>query len=246
MKRFNWEIWLGLFLIVFSAVVYGFHWVIFRDTHHIFIYMVGDLGFAFVEVMLVTLVIHRLLNEKEKRNRLEKLNVVMGAFMSELGKPLLVRFSDSDPNLNELKKNLIVTGDWSVEHFLSVEKRLKEYNYEVDYEKVELEELRSLLLSKKDFLLRLLESPTLLEHESFTDLIQAVFHLTEELDCRMDLMKCPESDYRHLGGDIKRVYGLLLHRWLDYMRHLRYNYPHLFSLAIRTNPFDETASPVVN
>lgn len=245
MKRVNWEVWLGLLLIVFSAIVYGIHYVIFRDTHHIFIYMVGDIAFVFIEVLLVTLVIHRLLSEKEKRNRLEKLNVVMGAFMSELGKPLLVRFSDSDPHLNDLKNNLIVTGDWSLEQFLKVEKRLKEYNYEIDIRKVELAELRSLLMSKKDFLLRLLESPTLLEHESFTDLIQAVFHLSEELDCRTDLNICPESDFKHLAIDIKRVYELLVYRWLDYMRHLKYNYPHLFSLAMRTNPFDETASPII-
>lgn len=246
MKRLNWEVWLGIFLVVLSAVVYSLHWVIFRDPHHIFIYMIGDIAFVFIEVMLVTLVIHRLLNEKEKKSRLEKLNVVMGAFMSELGRPLLVRISDADPNLDEIKGSLIVTGDWPDDQFLKVDKRLKEYNYEIDYSKIKFDELRTLLLSKKEFLLRLLESPTLLEHESFTDLIQAVFHLTDELDCRVDLGKCYESDYNHLAGDIKRVYGLLVHRWLDYMRYLKDNYPYLFSLAMRTNPFDETASPFVS
>jgi hypothetical protein len=33
--------------------------------------------------------------------------------------------------------------------------------------------------------------------------------------------------------------------WLDYVRHLKDGYPYLFSLAMRTNPLDETASPVV-
>lgn len=246
MKRITWEVWLGLLLIIFSAIVYWLHYAIFRDSHHIFIYMVGDIAFVFIEVLMVTLVIHRLLSEKEKRNRLEKLNVVMGAFMSELGKPLLVRFSDSDPNLSDLKNNLIVTGNWTLDQFLKVEKRLKEYNYEIDIRIIDLPDLRTLLMDKKEFLLRLLENPNLMEHESFTDLIQAVFHLTEELDCRTDLNMCPESDFKHLAVDIKRVYGLLVYRWLDYMRHLKYNYPHLFSLAMRTNPFDETASPVVS
>jgi hypothetical protein len=36
-----------------------------------------------------------------------------------------------------------------------------------------------------------------------------------------------------------------VHQWLDYLRYLKTNYPYLFSLAIRTNPFDEKASPVV-
>jgi hypothetical protein len=33
--------------------------------------------------------------------------------------------------------------------------------------------------------------------------------------------------------------------WLDYMRHLKADYPYLFSLAIRTNPFRLDASPVI-
>lgn len=50
---------------------------------------------------------------------------------------------------------------------------------------------------------------------------------------------------RHLAGDVDRVYGLLARFWLEYMRYLKGNYPYLFSLAVRTNPFDECASPVV-
>jgi hypothetical protein len=29
--------------------------------------------------------------------------------------------------------------------------------------------------------------------------------------------------------------------WLDYMRYLKKDYPYLFSLALRLNPFDEDA-----
>ena len=55
----------------------------------------------------------------------------------------------------------------------------------------------------------------------------------------------PDTDYKHLSGDIKRAYTLLIHEWLDYMKHLKDNYPYLFSLAMRTNPFDRDASPIV-
>jgi hypothetical protein len=33
--------------------------------------------------------------------------------------------------------------------------------------------------------------------------------------------------------------------WLSYMHHLRKTYPYLFSLSMRTNPFNPDASPVV-
>jgi hypothetical protein len=92
---------------------------------------------------------------------------------------------------------------------------------------------------------RLLENPTLLEHESFTDLLRAVFHLAEELAYREDLSQSPGTDRAHLEGDINRAYHLLVHQWLDYMEYLKMNYPYLFSLAMRTNPFDRQASPIV-
>jgi len=41
------------------------------------------------------------------------------------------------------------------------------------------------------------------------------------------------------------VSGLLLVEWLSYMEHLQDDYPYLFSLAIRTNPFDQDASAAI-
>jgi len=105
--------------------------------------------------------------------------------------------------------------------------------------------MRSYLIEKRDFLLRMLENPILLEHESFTELLQAVFHLTEEMQCRENLGNLPPSDYNHLAGDIKRAYGQLVYQWIDYIEYLKSNYPYLFSLAIRTNPFDKESSPIV-
>jgi hypothetical protein len=245
MKRFSWQTLLGLSLIVLSIVFYLLHYAIFRDPHHIFIYLIGDIAFVFVEVLLVTLIIHRLLSEREKRIRLEKLNMVIGAFFSEVGTRLLAYFSDFDPKLDKIRKELIVANDWSEHEFSSVSKRLKIYDYGVEIQKVELEDLANYLTGKRDFLLRLLENPTLLEHESFTELLRAVFHLTEELANREDLTQLPDTDYQHLAGDMKRAYVLLVHQWFDYMRHLKDNYPYLFSLAMRANPFDQDASPIV-
>ncbi|HUO77263.1 MAG TPA: hypothetical protein VMU21_06765, partial [Thermodesulfovibrionales bacterium] len=82
-------------------------------------------------------------------------------------------------------------------------------------------------------------------HESFTELLLAVFHLVEELVVREDVTSLPDADRHHIAGDIKRAYILLVQQWLEYMGHLRDHYPYLFSLAIRINPFDENASPIV-
>jgi hypothetical protein len=191
MKHIQWQVLLGIFLVVLSAVLYGIHFIIFRDAHHILIYMIGDIAFVPVEVLLVTLIIHKLLSQREKRNRLEKLNMVIGAFFSDVGIRLLTYFSDFDPELDQIRGDLMVTGDWSAKEFSGVSTRLKKYEYDVEIDKVDLEALRAFLIEKRDFLLRLLENPNVLEHESFTDLLRAVFHLTEELEFREDVTANP-------------------------------------------------------
>jgi hypothetical protein len=245
MRRYGWQLLLGASLIVLSAVLYLFHFAVFEDAHHLFIYLIGDVAFVPIEVLLVTLIIHRLLSEREKRALLEKLNMVIGAFFSEVGTRLLTYFSDFDPKLDDIRQGLIVSDQWSERRFQEVSRRLRVYGYSVDIEKVNLEHLRDFLTQRRDFLVRLLENPNLLEHESFTRVLRAVFHLTEELESRKDIRQLPETDYKHLAGDIKRAYVVLVIEWLDYMKYLKESYPYLFSLAMRTNPFDQKASPIV-
>lgn len=245
MRLLKWQVLLGLALILLSAVLYLVHFTIFGDAHHIYIYLLGDIAFVPIEVLLVTLIVHQLLSQREKKAMLEKLNMVIGSFFSEVGTRLLTYFSDFDPELATIRKYLIVTNDWSEEEFINVSKRLRNYDYKVEIKKVDLEGLRTYLVREREFLLRLLENPTLLEHESFTELLRAVFHLTEELEKRGEVKQLPDADYAHLAGDIKRAYVLLVQRWLSYVKYLKENYPYLFSLVMRTNPFDETASPFV-
>jgi len=245
MKRFKMVV--GLCLIISSGLFYLIFYLIYpHDSHHITLYALGKFCFVPIEVLLVTMVIHQLLDWREKRARLEKLKMVIGAFFSEIGTKLLAYLSDFDPQLDEIRNNLIVTDDWSEDQFSNVSKRLKNYDYGIEIQKVDLENSRDFLLGKRDFLLRLLENPILLENESFTDLLRAVFHLTEELDYREDIKQLPDTDYKHLIGDVERAYTLLVHEWLNYMKYMKDNYSHLFSLAMRTNPFDQEASPIVS
>jgi hypothetical protein len=245
MKHFKWQILLGLGLITLSALFYLIHYAIFRDARHIFIYLIGDIAFVPIQVLLVTLIIDRLLAVREKQALLNKLYMVIGAFFSEVGTQLLKCFSYFDTNFDKIRKNLIVTTEWSEKEFQSVSRHIKGYDYNIQSQKGDLEELRSCLLQKRNFMLALLENPNLLEHESFTELLWAVFHLTEELANRTTVKRLSDPDYEHISNDIKRAYIVLIAEWLQYMNHLKNEYPYLFSLAVRTNPFDPHAKPEI-
>jgi hypothetical protein len=242
MKRTNWLIYLVVALVVLSTLVYVLHFAIFRDVHHIFIYLVGDIAFVPIEVLLVTVIIHRLLSHREKRALLNKLNMVIGAFFTEVGTGLLRRIAALDEDFDEVRQNLLLNKDWTRRDFAQACKRMAEYDYTIEVKPEALDELRDFLLAKREFLLRLLENPNLLEHESFTDVLWAVTHLAEELSHRATAYGLPAADYEHLAGDVSRAYARTIGEWLTYMEHLQRKYPYLFSLAVRTNPFDPAAS----
>jgi len=245
MKHWNWRIVIGIILVVLSAVVYFIHFLIFRDAHHIFIYLVADIGFVFIEVLLVTLIIDQLLHEREKKALLHKLNMMIGIFYSEGGSDLLRILSEYDPQVERIRKDLLVTDRWDESGFRDVSQRMKGYTYKMDSQRSRLQDLHEFLREKKDFFLRLLENPNLMEHERFTDTLWAVLHLTEELARRRDLANLPPSDYAHLSGDLGRAYKSLIGEWLNYLLHLKKHYPYLFSLAVRINPFHPEVQPEV-
>ncbi len=186
-----------------------------------------------------------MLARREMESRMEKLNMVIGVFYSEVGLGLLSNFSQYDPNFDDIRPGLLITANWTDKEFLAAGKESLKHDYSVDMSMVDLVSLKNYLLDKRDFLLRLLENPVLLEHQSFTDLLRATFHLMEELAYRSSFSDIPKGDKDHLGGDIKRAYHLLVNEWITYMKYLKNNYPFLFSLAIRTNPFDKAASVVI-
>jgi len=245
MKYLNWRVLLGCSLMALSAVFYLIHYAIFRDVHHIFLYLIGDIAFIFVQVLMVTLIIDQLLSVREKRAMLNKLNMVIGAFFSEVGTPLIKLLNQFGSDDGQIWKDLAEYNDWSNKAFSNMSKRLKDYNDRIESRKGDLLASKVFLQGKREFLLALLENPNLLEHETFTELLWAVFHLTEELSFREDLGQLPDTDYNHLSVDIRRAYHLLIIEWLAYMRHLKDSYPYLFSLAARMNPFDPDASAVV-
>ncbi|HUU76259.1 MAG TPA: hypothetical protein VMW63_09240 [Methanoregulaceae archaeon] len=246
MKEKSWILLFAAVLISLSVVLYFIHFLIFQDSHHIYIYTLGDIAFIPIEILVVTLIVHRVLDAHNRKAKIEKLNMVIGTFFSAMGTWLLTYISDQDPHLDDLRENLIVSDQWTDEEFNRVNEIFRKYPADIDINMVDLCILKEFLQSREEFMIRLLENPILYEHERFTSLLQAVFHLTEELDKRPDVTSLPANDLSHLSGDIKRIYHALISQWLDYMQYLKKNYPYLFSLAMRTNPFDDTASPIIS
>jgi hypothetical protein len=244
-KRSSFIIYLAIAFVALSGIAYFIHYLIFRDVHHIFIYMIGDLAFLPLEVLLVVFIIERLLARREMQAKLEKLNMVVGAFFSEVGNHLLQDLIRHFENREDISSHLNVAAHWTKKDFQKAVKFADHLKVEVDCRNVDLGRLKAFLAEKRTFLLTLLENPNLLEHDRFTDLLWAVTHLDEELEARTSFVDLPDKDLEHLAIDIQRMYDHLASEWLDYVQHLKSRYSFLFSLVLRTHPFQEQRSPII-
>jgi hypothetical protein len=266
---FRLKIFLILFLVIIVLGTLGFVWIeeksVIEAVYFVIVTMAtvgyGDihpatqLGRVFTIFLIVTGVgtflgvianlTEMMLAKREIEGLMKKLNMVIGVFFSEVGLHLMVLFSRGDREVEQIRSDLLVSANWTDKQFKTAVDDLKKYDFRIEMELIDLEVLKAFICNKREFLVRLLENPILLEHQSFTDLLLAVFHFMEELDYREDVTAIPEPDGKHLANDIKRAYQLLIHEWLDYMRYLKANYPFLFHLAMRTNPFDRSASITV-
>jgi len=238
MKKSDWRVKFSILLILSSVLLYSFHYFVFRDLHHIFLYLVGELAFIPIEVLLVSLVIDGVIKIREKEALIEKLNLIIGVYFNEVGTTILKYCTSIDPKINEIANSLIVEANWEERDFKKALEKCKSYNYEIEFHNIDLEKMNEFLLSKRGFLLRLLENPNLLEHETFTHLLTSVFHLEDELSSRK-LSELRDDEKEHLAIDIKRVYGASVSQWVLYMKHLKNTFPYLFVTAMSNNPFDK-------
>jgi hypothetical protein len=225
-------------LLIISIVVYLLEIIIFHNSHETFFLIFQDVAFLPVEVILITFILERFLSRREKQEKFKKIQVVIGAFYTDVGVSLIQNLARFNTNFSQLKKEL----DFENDSLLEKEKLLhfvRNFNYIVDSQAGDLEELRYFLQTIKSYILHMFENPNIIEHDHFTDMLWAVYHVLSELELRGTCIALPENDMQHLSADIKRAYQLTIREWAGYMIHIRKEYPYLFSLAIRKNPFAE-------
>ncbi|MEE1134690.1 MAG: hypothetical protein UHW60_07960 [Methanobrevibacter sp.] len=249
-KRLSWKAKFSILMVILIIIIYGSNYLVLGDAEHIISYIWTHLGFIPVDILIVAFLLDEIIERKEKEAMLEKLDMLMSTFFSELGNDLIGQLSavnkyDADTQTLKSIKN------WEEKDFDAKLDELK--NASIDFqadiapeEREEfLENLRTLLVGKREFIINLINNPNLLEKEEFTGLINAILHLDEELEHRTDLALVNDADFGHLNGDMQRVYNKLVYEWVYYLRYLYKHHPYMIALIIRTNPFDEDADVYV-
>lgn len=228
-----------LLLLLLSFFIYYLQIYIFNNTEQTLFYLFQDLAFLPISVILISYVLQKYSKNKEKEENFKKLQIVVSAFYSELGTTLIRKISGFDKNLKLFKDNIDLSHDLDSKEKKTIFNQIVTFDYDMDIELSDLEDLKSFLISKKTYITRMFENPNMLEHSRFLEMLWAVFHLLDELENRDYLNKLPLNDKKHLDNDLKRAYPLLIIEWLEYMVYLNKEYPYLYSLAIRKSPFEQ-------
>lgn len=230
-------------LLSLSAVMYvGMHALFPARPDDIRFYTFLDIAFLPLSAVIVSLLIDGMLAARERAALLEKMNMVVGAFFSEVGRELIDLLLPFDSECERRRSHLLFTAAWEPRAFDEHRAAVVSDSCPMDLGAADVERLRDVLVRERSFFLQLLQNGNLLEHETFTGMLWALSHLAEELAARPDLKHLPPPDARHLELDMGRAYGRLLGEYLLYVKHLKAHYPYLFSFAMRTNPFDADAA----
>ncbi|MGX8693512.1 MAG: hypothetical protein ACSW71_01260 [Methanobrevibacter sp.] len=246
----KWKIKFSIIMVILIIVIYGSNYLVLGDPEHIISYIWTHLGFIPVDILVVAFILDEIIERKEKEAMLEKLDMLMSTFFSEVGNELISQLSTAN-KYKASTENLKSIKNWDDKDYENKLNELKsttiDFQADIPLENREefLENLRGLLVSKRDFIINLINNPNLLEKEEFTELINAILHLDEELEHRKDLTLVTDTDFAHLNGDMHRVYNKLVHEWVYYLRYLNKHYPYMIALIIRTNPFDDDAEVYV-
>ncbi|MBU0580353.1 MAG: hypothetical protein KKA19_04170, partial [Candidatus Margulisbacteria bacterium] len=171
MKKWKNELAIIISLLLLSVLIYLVHFWIFHDFHHISIYFVGDLGFMGIEALIVYYVIDHLLKTREKAALRKKLNMLAGIFFYDLGIKVINELNNLVQNKDAQAANICVQEGWADKDFLRVQKNIPELQLKFQYKNEVVENLAKVLSAGKELIIRLMENPSLHEHEIFSDML---------------------------------------------------------------------------
>lgn len=228
MKKIKYYFVISSILILLSAIMFGVHYMIFGQAINTAYYSLMNLCFIPINSLVVTIILEKLIDYRAKKERLEKLNMLVGIFFTEVGSKLMHLIIDADKDA----KNYIL----SFEDLNKVKVAVEKHKYKVDINDLDIDSIKKLLQDNSSLFINLISNENILQHQIFTDLLMSVIHLRDEI-IFIENDTDGEIDIRHIENDVIRVYKNITIQWVHYLEYLEKFYPYLYNNAIRVNPF---------
>lgn len=224
-------------LILLSAAIYAAQILLFRDMKDTAFYLMQDFAFLPVQVALVSVIAGKILQAREREKQIEKTRMLTGSFFSSAGADLLCAMVPAVEDPQALSRLIEIDESRGRKEFDRAAARIRSSQAAVHCGPETLARMKEILEKAGMPLLVISSNPMLLEHECFTDMLWAVFHLADEFRARGDLSHLTPQDAAHLDADVQRVLTAILANWVLHAAYLKTEYPYLFRLELMRNLF---------
>ena len=121
----KWKVKFSILMVILIIIIYGSNYLVLQDAHHIISYVWTHLGFIPVDILIVAFILEGIIEKKEKEAMLEKLDMLMSTFFSEVGNDLITQLSKA----NKFKAdtaNLKSIKNWTDEDYAKKLEEIKE------------------------------------------------------------------------------------------------------------------------
>lgn len=216
-----------LALAVLSVAVYAAQILIFHDPGTTFFYILQDVAFLPVSIAIATIIVGGIIDDREREQRLERMNMLASTFFSVVGAQLTRDIARATTTDRGLRRD-ILTGA-QLDDLAALQSRIRTARMDIDLTRETYETVRKTIRDNQMNLLVLTSNPALLEHDDLHELLTGIFHLNDEFDLRGDWDGLTDADRRHLEEDFVAVFRLLLSNWAATVRYQRENFPNFYA-----------------
>ena len=151
-ERLSWKAKFSILMIILIIIIYGSNYLVLGDAEHIISYIWTHLGFIPVDILIVAFLLDEIIERKEKEAMLEKLDMLMSTFFSEVGNDLINQLS----TVNKYKastENLKSIKNWNDADYENKLNELKNSNVDFSAMDIPLEKREEFFkdLNEKNF-----------------------------------------------------------------------------------------------
>ena len=139
----KWKIKFSILMIILIIVIYGSNYLVLGDGEHIISYVWTHLGFIPVDILVVAFILDEIIERKEKEAMLEKLDMLMSTFFSEIGNELISQLSSANKYKTNTE-NLKSIKNWDDKDYENKLKELKDTDVEFQADDQEVSSSQSL------------------------------------------------------------------------------------------------------
>lgn len=230
-----------IFLSSVSTMLYLIHFIFFKEPIDTIANIITSLAFAPIQMIFDLLVIDKIMEIRENAKKAKKINMIIGSFYNVIGNDILTMLVKADPDNPSIKSMARVSKHCCEEDFWQLKNDLMNYDFKIDINELNLNDLNLILEKNKNFLIDLMISSVIDEDEEFSIMVMAVVHLRDEFATRRS-NGLEEYEVLHIKKDVENAYRLLTYQWVDYMKHLKEFYMQLFAKALIQSPFDDRSN----